>query len=252
MITAIIQARMGSTRLPGKVLKKIKDKTLLEILVERLKHSEKIDRIVIATSDNPKDKAIVKLAKKINCPCFIGDEEDVLDRFYKTAEKFRAEIIVRVSGDCPFHDPKLVDEIIIFYLKNKDKFDYVSNVNPPTFPDGFDLWVFPFRTLKRAWQEAKLKSEREHVCPYIWKNKNLFRIGHFESKKDYSGLRLTVDDIADFKFLKKIYESIQQKGKMFHLEDILYFLDKNPDLLKFQSKKLRDEGYLKSIEKDKK
>ncbi len=252
MIIAIIQARMSSTRLPGKVLKKIKGKTLLEILIDRLKHSKKIDKIIIATSTNPKDSAIVKLAKKINCPYFIGSEEDVLDRFYQTAKKFKADVIVRISGDCPFQDPKLVDEMIDFYLKNKKKFDYVSNVDPPTFPDGLDLWVFPFRTLKRAWKEASLKSEREHVCPYIWKNPHLFRIGHFESKINYSYLRWTVDEATDFEFVKNIYERLYQKGKIFYMKDVLNLLKKNPNLHKIQENKIRDEGYLKSIKKDKK
>jgi len=252
MIAAIIQARMSSTRLPGKVLKKIKGKTLLEILIERLKHSKKIDKIMIATSNNAKDLAIVKLAKKINIPYFIGDENDVLDRFYQAAKKFKADIIVRVTGDCPFHDPKLVDDIINFYLVNKDKYDYVSNVDPPTFPDGLDLWVFPFKTLKRAWKKAKLQSEREHVCPYIWKNPHLFRIGHFESKIDYSHLRWTVDDATDFEFIKNIFERLYQKGKIFYMKDILDLLSKNPDLHKVQKGKIRDEGYLKSIKQDKK
>lgn len=250
-IIAIIQARMSSTRLPGKVLKKIKDKTLLEILVERLRHSKKIDEIVIATGDNEKDLAIVELAKKINCHYFVGSEEDVLDRFYQAAKEFKADVIVRVTGDCPFHDPKLVDDIIGFYLENIDSFDYVSNVDPPTFPDGLDLWVFPFRTLEKAWKEAKLKSEREHVCPYIRNNPDLFRIGHFESKVDYSNMRWTVDDATDFEFVKGLYENLHQEGKIFHMKDILDILEKNPDLHKIQEGKIRDEGYLKSIKEDK-
>lgn len=252
MIAIIIQARMSSIRLPGKVLKKIKGKTLLEILVERLRHCKKINKIIIATTTNKKDLAIVELAKKINCPYFVGDENDVLDRFYQVAKKFRVDIIVRITGDCPFHDPKLVDDIIGFYLKNKDKYDYVSNVDPPTFPDGLDLWVFPFRTLERAWKEAKLKSEREHVCPYIWKNPHLFRIGHYESNIDYSDLRWTVDDATDFEFIKKVFEGLYQERCIFGMEEILDFLEKNPELYRTQKGKIRDEGYLKSLKEDKK
>jgi spore coat polysaccharide biosynthesis protein SpsF len=252
MITAIIQARMGSTRLPGKVLKKIKGKTLLEILVERLRQAKKIDQIIIATSTDKKNLAIVKLAKKINCPYFIGNENDVLDRVYQAAKKFKAQTIIRVTADCPFHDPELVDQIVEFYLKNKSKYDYVSNVDPPSFPDGLDLWIIPFKTLERAWKEAKLTSEREHVCPYIWKNPHLFKIGHFESKKDYSHLRWTVDDIGDFNFIKKIYEKLYKKGKIFHMKDILDLLKKHPELHKTQEGKIRDAGYLKSVKNDKK
>lgn len=252
MITAIIQARMGSTRLPGKVLKKIKGKTLLEILIERLRQAKKIDQIIIATSTDKKNSAIVKLAKKINCPYFVGSENDVLDRIYQAAKKFKAQTIIRVTADCPFHDPELIDEIVEFYLKNKNKYDYVSNVDPPSFPDGLDLWIIPFKTLACAWKEAKLTSEREHVCPYIWKNPSLFRIGHFESKKDYSHLRWTVDDIGDFNFIKAVYEKLYKKGKIFHMQDILNLLKKHPELHKAQESKIRDAGYLKSIQNDKK
>ncbi|MDD5290984.1 MAG: glycosyltransferase family protein [Patescibacteria group bacterium] len=251
MITAIIQARMNSTRLPGKILKKIKGKPILELLVERLRHCQKIDKIIIATTKNPADAATVALAKKINCPYFIGDEDDVLDRIYQAAKKYKADIIARVTADCPLHDPKIVDDLIDFYLKNKNKYDYVSNVNPPTFPDGLDLWIFPFKTLERAWKEAKLKSEREHVCPYIWKNPHLFRVGHFESKTDYSHLRWTVDDNTDFEFIKKIFAGLYRKGKIFSMGDILNFLDQNPALHKVQEGKARDEGYAKSLEADK-
>ena len=252
MITAIIQARMSSTRLPGKVLKKIKGKTLLEILIERLRQAKKIDKIVIATSTNKENSAIVDLAKDIKCSYFTGSENDVLDRVYQAAKNFKAQIVIRVTADCPFHDPKLIDEMVDFYLENKDKYDYVSNVDPPSFPDGLDLWILPIKTLDRAWKEAKLTSEREHVCPYIWKNPRLFRIGHFKSKIDYSHLRWTVDDIGDFNFIKSVYEKLYKKEKIFHMQDILNLLKKHPELHKEQESKIRDAGYLKSIKNDKK
>lgn len=252
MIAAIIQARMSSTRLPGKVLKKIGGKTLLEVLIERLRQAKKIDKIVVATSTNKENKAIVDLAKKIKCPYFTGSENDVLDRIYKAAKKFKADTVIRITADCPFHDPELIDNIIDFYFKNRNKYDYVSNVDPPTFPDGLDFWIFSFKTLERAWKEAKLVSEREHVCPYIWKNPHLFRIGHFESKINYSHLRWTVDDIGDLEFVKKIYTKLYQEGKIFHIQDILDLLKKYPGLHKSQESKIRDAGYLKSIKNDKK
>ncbi len=251
MTIAIIQARMSSTRLPGKILKEIQGKPMLELLVERLRRCKKLDKIVIATSNNEKDAATVALAKKINCHYFVGDENDVLDRFYQAAKKFQADVIVRITGDCPLHDPKLIDSVIAFYLKNKDKYDYVSNVDPPTFPDGLDMWVFPFKTLERAWKEAKLASEREHVCPYIWNNPHLFRIGHYESKTDYSHLRWTVDDQTDFGFVKSIFDRLYPQRKIFYMRDILDLLEKHPELHKSQEDKIRDEGYLKSIFEDK-
>lgn len=251
MTIAIIQARMSSTRLPGKILKEIQDKPMLELLVERLRHCKKLDKIVIATSNNEKDAATAALAKKINCPYFVGSEDDVLDRFYQAAKKFQADVIVRITGDCPLHDPKLIDKVVNFYLENQDKYDYVSNVDPPTFPDGLDLWVFPFETLERAWKEAKVASEREHVCPYIWKNPDKFRIGHYESGTDYSYLRWTVDDQTDFDFVKNIYDRLYQNGKIFGMREILNLLEKDSELHKAQEDKIRDEGYLKSIFEDK-
>lgn len=243
---------MSSTRLPGKVLKKIKGKTLLEILIERLRQAKKIDKIVVATSTDKKNLAIVDLAKKIKCPYFVGDENDVLDRVYQAAKKFKAQTVIRVTADCPFHDPELIDQMIEFYLKNKNKYDYVSNVDPPAFPDGLDLWIMPLTTLERAWKEATLSSEREHVCPYIWKNPHLFRIGHFESKTNYSHLRWTVDDIGDFNFIKSVYEKLYKPGEIFHMQDVLNLLEKHPELHKKQESKIRDEGYLKSVKNDKK
>lgn len=243
---------MGSTRLPGKVLKTIKGKTLLEILIERLRQCKTLGKIIIATTDNKKDDVVVELAKKINCDYFRGDEDDVLDRFYRGAKEFEADIVVRISGDCPFHDPKIIDDVVDFYLENQDKYDYVSNVNPPTFPDGLDLWVFSFKILEQVWKEAKLKSEREHVCPYIWKNPRLFKIGHFEADKDYSHLRWTVDDATDFEFVKIVFENLYEENKIFSMQDILDFLNKNPDIYKIQENKVRDDGYLRSIKEDKK
>lgn len=249
-IVAIVQARVSSIRLPGKTLRKIEGKPMLELLVERLRRSKSVGEIVIATSDNPADAATVELAKKIGCSYFVGSEHDVLDRFYNAAKAYRADVIVRITGDCPLHDPELIDRIILFYLEHKDTFDYVSNVNPPTFPDGLDTWVFPFRTLERAWREAKLKSEREHVCPYMWKHPEIFRIGHFESPVDYSRMRWTVDDETDFGFVAKIYQHFYPRGTPFSMEDILDFLEKNPEAHKIQEAKIRDEGYLKSLKED--
>ncbi len=247
---ALVQARMSATRLPGKVLMTIKGKTLLEIEMERLQQAARLSQIVIATTTNPADDAIEALAKKKGWACFRGDENDVLDRFYQAAKEFKADIIVRITGDCPFHDPVVVDKLVDFYLQNIDKYDYVSNVEPATYPDGMDLWVFPFRTLEKAWSEAKLKSEREHVCPYIWKNPQLFRIGHLSSPVDYSQHRWTVDNAADFDVVKTIYEALYQEGKIFHMEEILHFLEKNPSLKKLNTEEIRDAGYLKSLRED--
>lgn len=250
-VKAIIQARVASLRLPRKVLLKIMDKTVLEYVVERVSQAKNIKDIIVATTIKKEDSEIASLVNKLGMAVYRGSEEDVLDRFYQVAKEFKADVILRITADCPLHDPGLIDKFIDFYLKNADKFDYVDNVMQPTFPDGLDLWIFPFGTLEKAWKEAKLKSEREHVCPYMWKNKDIFRTGCFKSEVNYSDMRWTLDDVTDFEFIKKIYENLYQDGEIFCFADILNFLDRHPDLLRLQKNKIRDEGYLKSVREDK-
>ena len=161
---AIIQARLTSSRFPNKVLQKIGKKTLIEILLNRLKNSKELDQIILAVPNNKKNKIIkekIKFDKKI----FFGSENDVLDRYFKSAKKFKADIVVRICGDCPLIDPKVVDEIIRYYKKNK--FDYVSNTINPSYPDGLDVEVFSYNALKTAWLKSKSSYEREHVTRYI-------------------------------------------------------------------------------------
>src|SRR3989344_1774144 len=205
MIAAIIQARTGSTRFPKKDLKKVCGKTLLEHLMERLGRAKLVDKIIIATTTRRGDDAIVKLTQKAKVGYFRGSEEDVLDSYYQAAKKFKADIVVRITGDCPVVDPEIVDRVIGFYLKNKTKLDYVSNTNPPTYPDGLDVEVFPFWVLEQTWWEAKLKSEREHVTPYVRNNPKIFRSGNVRGSKDFSHLRLTVDQIEDWNLIEKIF-----------------------------------------------
>lgn len=251
MTIAIIQARMSSTRLPGKVLKKIGGRTLLEILVERVRHTTLVDKIVIATSDRVKDEKIVNLAKKLKLDHFQGSENDVLDRYYQSAKKFKADTIIRITGDCPLMDSAVIDLIVGFYNKNKDKFDYVSNIHPPTFPDGMDVEVFPFSVLERSWKSARLPSEREHVTAYIVNHPEIFRIGNIAYKKDVSSVRLTVDNKEDFEVIKKIIKDLSCKN-FFTLEDILDLKENDPKIFLINNKYKRNEGMKRSIEKDRK
>ena len=253
MVIAIIQARLGSTRLPGKVLKKILGKPMLERMIERLKRSKTIDKIVIATTDNPEDKKVADLAKKIGIDYYQGSENDVLDRYYRAAKKFKTgDIIVRLTGDCPLMDSRVVDQVVNFYKKNKKKFDYVSNVRPPTFPDGMDMEVFSFESLERAWQNAELQSEREHVTAYIYKHPEIFRIGNLHYKKDFSNLRLTVDNKEDLMLVRKIFQILYKKNNNFTLEDILELSENQPAIFLINRHIQRNEGYFKSLEKEKK
>ena len=166
----IVQARLTSTRFPNKILKKIGNDTLIEILLKRLSLCKAVDQIVLAIPGNKKNKILSKILKS-NIPVFYGSENDVLDRYYKAAKKFKATYIVRISGDCPLIDPKVIDKAVDFFKTNK--FDYVSNTIKPTYPDGLDVEVFNFESLKKAWKKAKIPSDREHVTKYILNNKNL-------------------------------------------------------------------------------
>ncbi len=247
-VVAIIQARMGSTRLPGKVLLDIEGKPMLWHVVNRLKKSRLIDKIVIATTVSERDLLILRFAEENGIDRFAGSEEDVLDRYYRAAKKFRADLIVRITADCPLIDPAVVDRVIQYYLDNKDNLDHVGTAG--SFPDGLDVSLTSFAALEKAWLEAKLPSEREHVGPYIWKNPQIFRLAKIESDEDYSHLRWTVDDEKDLLLVREIYRNLYRGGRVFLMPDILDFLNKNPHLSDINKDTIRNEGYLISLKRD--
>jgi glutamate-1-semialdehyde 2,1-aminomutase len=200
-VLAIVQARMGSTRLPGKVLKEVNGKPLIEILFHRLSLSKKIDKIILATTQHKENDILAEIVEKRGFEVFRGSEDDVLDRYYQAAKIMEAETIVRVSGDSPIIDPVLLDNIITLFIQTEA--DFATNTNPPTYPDGMDASVCSFQTLKKAWQEASSKFDREHVTPYI-RGSNLFKKVNLENKHDYSNERWTVDDPEDFDVIEKV------------------------------------------------
>ena len=230
-VICIIQARLDSTRLPGKVLKKINNKTILELLIHRLKKSKKINKIVIATTKKNIDNKILSIAKKISIDCFRGSENDVLARYFHCASKFKSNVIVRITADCPLVDYNLVDRIINFYFKKK--LDYASNTLKRSFPDGLDIEVFSFNALKDAFKKCKEKNLREHVTPYIINNKNLKK-KNFSNTKDLSNKRWTVDENIDYIFVKKIFEYFK-KNLYFNYHDILKLEKKKPEIFKLNS-----------------
>ena len=203
---AIIQARMGSTRLPGKVLMPgINGKSLIEILYLRLKQSKMIDKIVLATSENTNNQSLIDLCKKIGISAFQGSEDDVLDRYYQIALAEKADLVVRITGDCPLIDYQLVDDVIKQF-KCKD-LDFVSNNNPPSYPDGLDVEAFTFECLKKTYEESSKPHEREHVTPYM-KESSKFKLHNLKNRKDYSKERWTVDELEDYILVKNILEEI--------------------------------------------
>jgi len=251
MIGAIIQARMSSTRLPGKMAKNVQGRTLLEWVILRAKKIKNVDKVVLATTVKKDDDVLEGIAKQNRILVFRGSDDDVLDRFYQTAKRFNLNSIVRITGDCPVLDVKIAQVVIDFYLKNRKKFDYVSNSHPPTFPDGLDVEVFSFAALEKSWHKAKLKSEREHVTPYIVNHPEIFRIYNVYKKgKDLSALRLTLDEQNDLILIRKIYRALCPKKEFFGLKEIVGLLNKKPELLKINQGIQRNEGLLKSMQQD--
>tara|TARA_B100001093_G_C26723269_1_gene968796 strand:- start:515 stop:1255 length:741 start_codon:yes stop_codon:yes gene_type:complete len=238
MISLIIQARVGSTRLPGKVLKKIGDKTILEFLIDRVRLSKTIDQIIIATSNNPSDEKIVKLCQKLNTNCFIGDEKNVLRRYHDCALKYKATTIIRVTSDCPFIDPLLIDEMLLNY--SRENCDYMSNTTPPEcslWPDGSDIEIFSLDALKKSYKECKDEKEREHVTFYIWKNKKTnFKILRFKNKKNLSKFRFTVDYKEDLDVARKIFNYLQENKLRGSANEIANFLKENPKVFEINNK----------------
>ena len=249
MILAILQARFSSSRLPGKVLKPILGKAMLLHQIERIQHSQMIDKLVVATSTNPSDDNIEKMCLNNNIEVFRGDLDNVLDRFYQAALPYKPENIVRLTGDCPLIDPLIIDNVIDLCIRGE--FDYVSNALEPTFPDGLDVEAFKFSALETAWKEAFLPSHREHVTPFIYQNPERFRIDNYRNNIDLSYLRWTVDLPQDFELVRQIYEALYRQNPKFTTQDILTFLHNNPSLLQINKSILRNEGLKKSEEADK-
>lgn len=248
-IGIIIQARTSSTRLPKKVIKKIEGKTVLEHVIERVKRAANCNKIILATTDKKEDDVLAKIGAKLNIDVFRGSENDVLERFYLAAKFFDIDPIVRITADCPLIDPKIIEKVIDLYLKGG--YDYVSNSHPPTFPDGMDAEIFSFKALKRSWKQAKMKSEREHVIPYMIKNKKIFKLGNVVSEQNLNHIRLTLDEKEDLTLIRKVYKELYGKNHFFGLKEVLKLFDKNPELMKINQDIGRNEGYAGSLKQDK-
>jgi len=245
-VIAIIQARMGSTRFPGKVLSEVAGRPMLWHVVNRVRKAETVDEVVVATSNRSSDDAVAEFCIQNDIKFFRGSETDVLDRFYQTARHFNADVVVRITADCPLIDPQVVDRVVSTYLEGG--YDYVTNTLRYTYPDGMDVEVFSFAALEKAWREARLPAEREHVTPYL-RASGRFRVFNVENEVDLSkrNLRWTVDEPADLEFVRAIYARLGGDKQPFGLSDILELLDKEPDLMKINSAIIRNEGYYKSL-----
>ncbi|MFA5059076.1 MAG: glycosyltransferase family protein [Candidatus Omnitrophota bacterium] len=229
-IFAVIEARMTSSRLPGKVLKLLGDKPALELLVERLKYSKYLNGIIIAATINKTDDPIELLAKKIGVKCYRGSEDDVLLRVVEAAEKNNVDIIVEVTGDCPLIDHRIVDKTIEVYLQGE--YDYVSNCVQQSYPLGMDVQVFPARKLREIEQKTSDPKDREHVSLYFYEKPGRFNIKNIESglKESEKNIRLTLDTADDWRLLNEVVRRLYSKDPNFSLEDILELFSKSPEL----------------------
>ena len=247
MIGCIIQARMGSSRLPGKVLMKSDDaRPLLYYVINQLRYCTKVKNLVIATTTNQEDDEIEKFANDNSVNIFRGKEKDVLDRYFQCAKKYSFATIVRITADCPLIDPQIVDKVIEKFFSGN--YDFATNTLTRTFPIGTDVEVFSFSALNRAWENTQLPSEREHVTPYLRKEEN-FKIINVENDKNISNLRLTVDRIEDFQLIKQILNNISINP--IHLEDVLELFSRKPELIEINKHINHNEGFNKSLEEDK-
>ncbi len=225
-VTAIVQARVGSSRLPGKVLKKINKKETILLLLNRLSRSKKIDDIIVAIPKKSKDDKLYKILVKNNYKVFRGSENNVLKRYCDCATKFSIYNILRITGDNPLVDPNLVDKVVDIYQKKN--FDYISNIEKRTFPKGLDIEVFSHKALQQAYLKTNSKFDKEHVTPYL--RRNLSKRYNYVSKEDFSSIRITLDTIHDLNLIKKIYYKFG--NKIFYYKDIISFYKKNKKIFK--------------------
>jgi spore coat polysaccharide biosynthesis protein SpsF len=234
-IVTVIQARMSSSRLPNKIFLPLQNKPLLYRMFERVTASELKGKIIIATTTDKIDDNVEQLCKEYKLNCYRGHPTDLLDRHYQAAKILNADVVVKIPSDCPLIDTNIIDKVLQFYLDNYDNYDYVSNLHPPTYPDGNDVEIISFEALKNAWENAKLELEREHTTPYFWENPDKFRVGNvlWETGLDYSmSHRFTIDYQKDYNFIKQVYDELYPINNKFTLGDIIDLLERKPEIKK--------------------
>lgn len=245
-IIIVIQARKSSTRLPNKILLPLSGKPLLIRMYERVLATKFANQIVIATTTENEDDEIYELCSSNKISCYRGSKENLLERHYKTGLEYGADVVVKIPSDCPLIDPYIINKVIEYYLNNKEKFDYVSNLHPATYPDGNDVEVIPMKILKIAYDEATTDIEKEHTTPFIWEQPERFRIGNvvWETGLDYSmSYRFTIDYYEDYLFIKNVFEELYPANNLFGLNDILKLLEAKPEIKKINEKYLGVNWY---------
>lgn len=250
-VVTAIQARMSSTRLPGKIMLPLAGKPLLMRLVERVKRASLAGRIVVITTESPLDDPIVDLCRNERVLCFRGHPTDLLDRHFRVGRNYNADAVVKIPSDVPLIDPDIIDLVLKKYLSNPSSYDYVSNLHPATYPDGNDVEVVSMKALQKAWHRALKPFEREHTTPYIWDRPEDFKLGNIEWEKglDYSmSHRWTIDYPEDYDFIKTVYNELYPCNNYFKLEDILDLLSRRPDIEKINAAYLGVNWYHNHLE----
>lgn len=232
---AIIQARQGSTRLPGKVMMEVLGKPLLDYLIERVKRAKFLKKIVVATTYLKEDDAIAEFCESHSVPCYRGEIEDVLGRYLGAAQFFSADVIVRLTGDCPLLDPDVIDQVIATYFRLYPKIDYAANTLERTYPRGLDVEVFSLDSLKIADREAKSTADREHVSSYIYSHPERFLLASVTANENTSRFRWTVDTWEDFLLIETLIKAIYPQNPNFTLTDLLSLVQRNPEWQKINS-----------------
>ncbi len=238
MILAILQARMASTRLPGKVMAEIAGRPMIAHVVSRALDAQEIDQLVVATTTGNEDQPLADFCAVHAIDCFRGDSADVLDRFYQCADSRGASVIVRLTADCPLHDGGVIDRVVSAFIGSDA--EYVSNTLPPTFPDGLDVEVFTNNALQLAWQNARSPLEREHVTPFIYGHPEFFTLKNVANETDYSSYRWTVDEAEDIDFVRAMYSEFGRDN--FGMNEILELIRRRPELADFNTMYERNEG----------
>lgn len=245
-VLAILQARLSSTRLPNKVLAPLLGQPMLARQIERLRRATTLDKLVVATSDDASDTPLVAMCAEISVPCYRGSLNDVLARFHGAwAAHGAADHVVRLTGDCPLADPAVIDRVVRHHLESGA--DYTTNAIQPTWPDGLDIEIMRAAALRRAFDDARLQSEREHVTPFIHKHPEWFCVEHVKGSQDLSSLRWTVDEPADLAFVTEVYAELYPNNPAFDTAAVLALLERRPELAALNGQFHRNEGYAKSL-----
>jgi spore coat polysaccharide biosynthesis protein SpsF len=234
-----MQIRMGSTRLPGKVMLPLAGKPLFIQQAERMQAASLLQTIVVATSTDPADDIIAEICRQQDLPCYRGHATDLLDRHYQVALLYKADIVIKIPSDCPLIDPAVIDQVVSFYLTNIHDFDFVSNLHPATWPDGNDVEVMRFTALANAWKNAVRPLEQEHTTPYLWEHPDWFRLGNvvMDDHMDYSmQYRFTIDYEEDYRFIQAVYDALYAQNPFFSVQDIISLLQQRPDIYSINQK----------------